>query len=125
MVFFFKLNYPFIGTLRQIQSQSSDSEDNKEREATGPLLFRRNNKPWEAQEPLSNQKISWVLMCLLQGMKDLTAFPRRSQHLHRMPSNPEVDEEKMNRSKSNQELIKKEREELEKNTKKDPAKNND
>ena len=38
---------------------------------------------------------------------------------------PEVDEEKMNRSKSNQELIKKEREELEKNTKKDPAKNND
>ena len=93
MVFFFKLNYPFIGTLRQIQSQSSDSEDNKEREATGPLLFRRNNKPWEAQEPLSNQKISWVLMCLLQGMKDLTAFPRRSQHLHRMPSNPEVDEE--------------------------------
>jgi len=38
---------------------------------------------------------------------------------------PEVDEEKMNRSKSNQELIKKEREELEKKTKKDPAKNND
>ena len=28
LVFFFKLNYPFIGTLRQIQRQSSDSEDN-------------------------------------------------------------------------------------------------
>ena len=26
-------------------------------------------------------------------MKDLTAFNRRSQHLHRMPSNPEIDEE--------------------------------
>lgn len=38
---------------------------------------------------------------------------------------PEVDEEKMNRSKSNQELLKKEREELEKKTKKDPAKNED
>jgi hypothetical protein len=94
-VFSFKLNYPFIGTLRRIQRQSSDSEDNctEEREATGPLFVRRNNKPWEAQEPLSKQKISWVLMCLLQGMKDLTAFHRRSQHLHRMPSNPESDEE--------------------------------
>jgi beta-lactam-binding protein with PASTA domain len=38
---------------------------------------------------------------------------------------PEVDEEKLNRSKSNQELLNKEREELEKKSKKDPAKNED
>jgi beta-lactam-binding protein with PASTA domain len=38
---------------------------------------------------------------------------------------PEVDEEKLNRSKSNQEFLNKEREELEKKSKKDPAKNED
>lgn len=38
---------------------------------------------------------------------------------------PEVDEEKLNRSRSNQELLNKEREEMEKKLKKDPAKNED
>lgn len=39
--------------------------------------------------------------------------------------NPEVDEEKMNRSKSNQEMLKKERDELEEKSNKSPGKNED
>ena len=89
------INILFIGKFATYKISSSDSEDRyvERRPAVGPLvrLVEKQQTIWEAQEPLSDQKVSSILLCLLREMKDLTSFHRRNQHV-RIPSNSEIDE---------------------------------